>query len=220
MNKKIVTIDGPAGAGKTSVSYALSKRLGWIYVDTGALYRGVAFEIKRAGINWQKENELRALLDDMELDFMMEKGCPVLISSGEDISGKIRTADIAMLASSVSAMPVVREALLSIQRSLALKNNAVFEGRDMGTIVFPGADFKFFLFADLKIRALRRYREMKNENHDLEKVEHDMEKRDKNDSLRECAPLKPAIDAVMIDSTYMTLNEVVEKIFDIVNARL
>ncbi len=220
MNKKIVTIDGPAGAGKTSVSHALSKRLGWIYVDTGALYRGVAFEVKRSGINWQKENELRALIDGMELDFMMIKGVPVLLSSGEDISGKIRTQDISMLASSVSAMPVVREALLSIQRSFAMKNNAVFEGRDMGTIVFPKADFKFFLFADLKIRALRRYREMKSENYDLDTVEHDMEERDKNDSLRKCAPLKPAVDAVMIDSTYLTLNEVVEKMFTIVNVRL
>ena len=213
MGKKIVTIDGPAGAGKTSVSQALSKRLGWIYVDTGALYRGVALEVKRKGVDWQKENELKVLMDGMKLDFIIKKGASVLLSSGEDISGKIRTPEISMLASDVSAMPVVRKALLGIQRALALKNNAVFEGRDMGTIVFPEADFKFFLFADLKIRALRRYREMKNENHDLDTVEHDMEERDKNDSLRKCAPLKPAIDAVMIDSTFMTLNEVVEKMF-------
>ncbi len=211
MNKKIVTIDGPAGAGKTSVSQALSKRLGWIYVDTGALYRGVAFEVKRAGINWQNENELKALMNGMELNFIMQKGVPVLFSSGEDISAQIRTPDISMLASSVSAMPIVRKALLNIQRSIAGQNNAVFEGRDMGTVVFPEADFKFFLFADLKIRALRRYKEIKNKNYDLDTVERDMEKRDKNDSLRKCAPLKPAIDAVMIDSTYMTLNEVVEK---------
>jgi len=211
MDKKIVTIDGPAGAGKTSVSQALSKRLGWIYVDTGALYRGVAFEVQRAGINWQNENELKALMNGMELNFIMQKGVPVLFSSGEDISAQIRTPDISMLASSVSAMPIVRKALLNIQRSIAGQNNAVFEGRDMGTVVFPEADFKFFLFADLKIRALRRYKEIKNKNYDLDTVERDMEKRDKNDSLRKCAPLKPAIDAVMIDSTYMTLNEVVEK---------
>ncbi len=220
ITKKIVTIDGPAGAGKTSVSQALSKLLGWIYVDTGALYRGVAFEVKRAGINWRNGNELKALVDKIELDFVTKNEAPVLLSSGEDISLQIRTSEISMLASNVSAMPVVRTALLNIQRSFALRKNAVFEGRDMGTIVFPCADFKFFLFADLKIRALRRYREIEDKNNDLNSVEQDMEKRDKNDSNRKHAPLKPAPDAVMIDSTDMTLNEVVETMFNIIKVKL
>ncbi len=218
--KKIITIDGPAGAGKTTVSQTIAKRLGWIYVDTGALYRGVAFEVKRTGIDWRNEIELKNLLDRIDLDFTIGDDHPVLLSSGEDISGKIRTPEISMLASDVSAEPVVRAALLNIQKNFALKNNAVFEGRDMGTIVFPAADFKFFLSADLKIRALRRYMEMENkEQHlfSLESVEDDMAKRDKNDSIREQAPLKPAFDAVIINSTDMTLNEVVEKMLGIIN---
>lgn len=221
--KKIITIDGPAGAGKTTVSKILAKRLGWIYVDTGALYRGVAFEVKRTGIDWHNEIELKGMLDRIDLEFAMGDCSSALLSSGEDISGKIRTPEISMLASDVSAEPAVRSALLDIQKNMAEKNNAVFEGRDMGTIVFPGADFKFFLFADLKIRALRRYREMGNKDQHLysvESVEHDMAKRDKHDSVRKLAPLKPACDAVVIDSTEMTLNDVVEKMLSMVSLRL
>ncbi len=214
---KIVTIDGPAGAGKTSVSRILSQRLGWIYVDTGALYRAVAFEVKKQEINWHNEQELSALLNELKLDYIIKNGIPVLLSSGEDITGKIRTNEISMLASSVSAKPIVRAALLNIQRSFALKNNAVFEGRDMGTIVFPEADFKFFLFADLKVRAMRRYKEMQNETHDFNSIKKEIAKRDENDSNRECAPLKPASDAILIDSTDMTLDEVVEKMLGIIN---
>ncbi len=214
---KIVTIDGPAGAGKTSVSRILSQRLGWIYVDTGALYRAVAFEVKKQGINWHNEQELSALLNELKLDYIIKNGIPVLLSSGEDITGKIRTNEISMLASSVSAKPIVRAALLNIQRSFALKNNAVFEGRDMGTIVFPEADFKFFLFADLKVRAMRRYKEMQNETHDFNSIKKEIAKRDENDSNRECAPLKPASNAILIDSTDMTLDEVVEKMLGIIN---
>jgi len=217
--KKIITIDGPAGAGKTTVSKILAKRLGWIYVDTGALYRGVAFEVKRTGTDWHNEIELKGMLDRIDLEFTTGGSFSVLLSSGEDISGKIRTPEISMLASEVSAEPAVRSALLDIQKNMAAKNNAVFEGRDMGTIVFPGADFKFFLCADLKIRALRRYREMGNKDqhrYSVESVEHDMAKRDKHDSVRKLAPLKPAGDAVVIDSTEMTINEVVEKILSMV----
>ncbi len=213
---KVITIDGPAGAGKTSISKILSRRLGWIYVDTGSLYRAVALEVDRRGINWKDENKLADFLNRIDIDYIVKKGEPVLVSSGEDITGMIRTHKISMLASHVSSKPVVRAYLLDMQRTFALKNNAVFEGRDMGTVVFPEADFKFFLFADLKIRALRRFREMKNKNHDFETVKQDMAKRDENDSNRKHAPLKPADDAVLIDSTDMTLEQVVDKMLGII----
>lgn len=211
MHTRIITIDGPAGAGKTTVSKLLSKKLGCIYVDTGALYRGVAFEIIQQNINWEDDPVLEEFLKTLDLNFIMEADRLVLISFGRDISEYIRTPEISMLASSSSAKPQVRSALLEIQRNIARTKDAVFEGRDMGTVVFPDASYKFFLYADLAIRAKRRFEEMPEEKKDLSRVQKDMETRDNNDSKRKSAPLKPAEDAVEIDSTFLTIEEVVEK---------
>ncbi len=211
MHTRIITIDGPAGAGKTTVSKLLSKKLGCIYVDTGALYRGVAFEIIQQNINWEDDHVLEEFLKTLDLNFIMEADRLVLISFGRDISEYIRTPEISMLASSSSAKPQVRSALLEIQRNIARTKDAVFEGRDMGTVVFPDASYKFFLYADLAIRAKRRFEEMPEEKKDLSRVQKDMETRDNNDSKRKSAPLKPAEDAVEIDSTFLTIEEVVEK---------
>lgn len=211
MHTRIITIDGPAGAGKTTVSKLLSQKLGCIYVDTGALYRGVAFEILRQKINWEDDPVLEEFLKTLDLNFIMEADRLVLMSSGRDISDYIRTPEISMLASSSSAKPQVRSALLEIQRNIARAKDAVFEGRDMGTIVFPDAAHKFFLYADLEIRAKRRFDEMPEATKDLSRVQKDMETRDNNDSKRKSAPLKPAEDAVEIDSTFLTVDEVVEK---------
>ena len=139
MSKRIITIDGPAGAGKTTVSKLLSKKLGCIYVDTGALYRGVAYEIGQQKINWENDIILKGFLKTLDLNFVMGKDGLVLMSSGKDITGSIRTPEIAMLASSSSAKPQVRTALLDIQKKLAKTKDTVFEGRDMGTVVFPKA---------------------------------------------------------------------------------
>ncbi|SLM30835.1 Cytidylate kinase [Desulfamplus magnetovallimortis] len=207
----IITIDGPAGAGKTTVSKALSTRLGCIYVDTGALYRGVAYEIQRCNFNIERTAEIEDFLSGIELNLKMEKDGLHLYSLSQDITDYIRTPEITMLASSVSAMPAVREKLLGIQRSIAEFNDAVFEGRDMGTIVFPDADYKFFLYADLEIRARRRYSETDKKEQTLDEVAASMAVRDKNDSSRSEAPLKPAADAVMVDSTHMNVEDVVEK---------
>ena len=136
MNRRIITIDGPAGAGKTTVSKVLARELGCVYVDTGALYRAVAFEIKRRQVNWEDRALLEQFLACLDLDFVMEGREPVLTSSGRDISAYIRTNEISMLASATSAVPQVRKALLGIQRSIAGERDAVFEGRDMGTAVF------------------------------------------------------------------------------------
>ncbi|MEN8211338.1 MAG: (d)CMP kinase [Thermodesulfobacteriota bacterium] len=216
MSTKIITIDGPAGAGKTTVSKLLSKELGIIYVDTGAIYRGVAFEIKNQNIEWENDVILETFLKGLDLNFIKKNGSLVLISSGRDISKFIRTPEISMLASSSSARPQVRAALLDIQRKIAKREDAVFEGRDMGTVVFPEADYKFYLFADLTVRAKRRYDEMPDKTKNINKVEQEMQTRDTNDSQRETAPLKPAADAIEIDSTFLTVEQVVEKMFKII----
>ncbi len=209
--RRIITIDGPAGAGKTTVSKALAKVLGCVYVDTGALYRGVAFEISRQQINWQETHLLERFLTSLELDFVMEGREPVLTSSGRDISAYIRTNEISMLASSTSAVPQVRKALLGIQKSIARERDAVFEGRDMGTAVFPNASYKFFLTADVKVRAQRRFEESNTPGISFNKILQDIVKRDADDTQRAISPLKPAQDAVFIDTTALDVSQVVEK---------
>jgi len=216
MATRIITIDGPAGAGKTTVSKLLSQKLGIIYVDTGAIYRGVAFEIKGQNIEWENDSMLESFLEDLDLNFIKKNGSLLLMSSGRDISKFIRTPEISMLASSSSARPQVRAALLDIQRKIAKTEDAVFEGRDMGTVVFPEAEYKFYLFADLTVRAKRRYDEMPDKVKNINKVEQEIQTRDNNDSQRETAPLKPAADAIEIDSTFLTIDQVVEKMLKII----
>ena len=209
--KLLITIDGPAGAGKTTVSRALAARLGYRYIDTGALYRGVALAVKNQGIEPQSDADLKALCHELDMTFIIKDGNLRLISNGEDISDRIRTPEITMLASAVSARPVVREYLLGLQKDMGREKAAVFEGRDMGTVVFPDADVKFFLDASTRKRARRRFDELKsNSDQTLDDVERDMQKRDQNDSTREVAPLKPASDAVVIDSTDLTVEQVVD----------
>ena len=211
MKKLLITIDGPAGAGKTTVSRALADRLGYRYIDTGALYRAVALAAKTRGINPENDAELKGLCAELELAFVLAETGLRLFLNGEDITDHIRTAEITMLASAISARPVVREYLLDLQRNLGKEKAAVFEGRDMGTVVFPDADLKFFLDATTRTRALRRYDEVKSQStQTLEEVDLDIQRRDRNDSTRELAPLKPAQDAIVIDSTDLNVAEVVE----------
>ena len=212
MNKKLlITIDGPAGAGKTTVSRALADRLGYRYIDTGALYRGVALAVKTKGINPQNDADLKRLCDELELAFVVNDDGLRLISNGQDISDRIRTPEITMLASAVSARPVVREYLLDLQKDMGSEKAAVFEGRDMGTVVFPQADVKYFLDASTRKRAKRRFDELKSKSSQtLDEVERDIQQRDQNDRTREVAPLKPARDAIIIDSTDLTVEQVVK----------
>lgn len=216
MTRQIVTIDGPAGSGKTTVSRQLAMKLNWIYVDTGALYRGVALGIRQSGVDWKDPAALKRFLEQVRLDLVMNHGELILLSDGHDISGLIRTPEISMLASAVSAVPEVRRALLGIQQEIARQHDAVFEGRDMGTVVFPEAQYKFFLYADLKTRAIRRFNEFQNSGQTLDDVQSQMEKRDSNDTNRDEAPLKPAADAILIDSTLMEPDDVVEKLYGII----
>ena len=211
MKDMVVTIDGPAGAGKTTVSRQLAGRLGYRYVDTGALYRGVAHAAREKSIEPTDDDALSVLCTGLNLELVASENGSRLISGGVDITDQIRTPEIAMLASAVSARPVVRQFLLGLQRRLGAEKRAVFEGRDMGTVVFPEADVKFFLSADVAERARRRFNEMPHENGlTLEQVEADIRRRDENDSTRKHAPLKPAEDAIMVDSTDRTPAEVID----------
>ena len=211
MKKLLITIDGPAGAGKTSVSRALAQRLGYRYIDTGALYRGVAYEVQRQGVDPESEADLTALCDRLQLTFKQKGDELRLYSASTDISDHIRTSEISMLASAVSAKPVVRQYLLDVQKDIGRQKAAVFEGRDMGTVVFPKADVKFFLDASPRTRARRRYDEIKSKSdQSLKQVETDMQRRDRHDSTRNLAPLKAADDAILIDSTDLSIEKVVE----------
>ena len=210
-NKKLlITIDGPAGAGKTTVSRLLADRLGYRYIDTGALYRGVALAVKTRGVNPENDADLATLCGRLKISFSLNNEGLRLILDGKDITDRIRTPEITMLASAVSAKPVVRRYLLELQRNLGSEKAAVFEGRDMGTVVFPEADLKFFLDASTKTRALRRFEELKSKTtQTLDQVEHEMKQRDQNDTTRQAAPLKPAADAIIIDSTDLSAEQVV-----------
>lgn len=212
MKKKLlITIDGPAGAGKTTASKILAERLGYKYIDTGALYRGVAWEAQKAGVGSDDDAGLERLCGAVTLKFARDERGLRLLSNGADITGEIRTPEMSMLASTVSARPVVRKYLLSVQIELGKEKEAVFEGRDMGTVVFPNADVKFYLDASVKTRAERRYKELagKKDSPGMEEIERDIRLRDENDSKRSLAPLKPAEDAFIIDSTGLDIESVV-----------
>jgi cytidylate kinase len=221
LKRLIITIDGPSGAGKTTVSRMLADRLGYKYIDTGALYRGVALEAISAGLNPDDDTGLENILSSLKMKFVCGEKEMRLISNDLDITDKIRTPEISMFASAASARPVVRKFLLELQRELGRDKGVVFEGRDMGTVVFPDADVKFYLDASHKTRSLRRYREFKSEtSQTLEDVEKDIKCRDKNDSSRELAPLKAAEDAVIIDSTHLSARDVVDRMMNVIGDKI
>ena len=217
MKNLLIVIDGPAGSGKTTVSNLLAERLGYSYVDTGALYRAIALAAKTAGIASDDDAALEKLCRIICLEIKPTSRGFCLMLDGSEVGERIRTPDISMMASAVSARPVVRRYLLDLQRRIGKQKRCVFEGRDMGTVVFPDADKKFFLDASLKTRAMRRYEQYKSDNHQTpEDVEKDMARRDHNDSTRDIAPLKPAADAIFIDTTLMSSEQVVEKILSMI----
>jgi cytidylate kinase len=209
----VITIDGPAGSGKSTVSRQLAGRIGYAYLDTGAMYRAVALAAKRKGIPLDNGHKLGELCGNLNLRFESEHNPPILIMEDEDISEKIRNPEIDMLSSNVSAVKEVREAMCDLQRkmSLDLKTGLVAEGRDMGTVVFPNARFKFLLTASLEERASRRHKELLARGKTMEKstVTSRMKDRDHQDENRTLAPLKPATDALILDSTGMGIEDVV-----------
>lgn len=208
----VVTIDGPAGAGKSSVGRALAERLGYLYVDTGAMYRAVAVLALEGEGDPLNEDLLERICEGLDLQIVRRDGEYRLFANGRDLSVEIRRPEVSTLASAVSARAGVRRRLSYLQRRLGERGGIVLEGRDMGTVVFPDADVKFFLDATPEVRSRRRYHELeaKGERVDLEEVYQDLIQRDRNDHSRQLSPLKPARDAIIVDSTELGINEVVE----------
>ena len=216
-----VAIDGPAGAGKSTIAKAAAKELGFIYVDTGALYRAIAYNAVTKGVIDDTQKTIDMLIDtNVELKYV--DGVQAVYLNGDDVSAYIRTPEISMGASKVSAIPQVREFLLNLQRDIAQKNNVIMDGRDIATVVLPNADVKIFLFASPECRAQRRYKELmeKGEDVTLEDVLADVNQRDYQDSHREIAPLKPSEDSVMADTSKLNLEESIQLIIDIIKERI
>jgi cytidylate kinase len=213
----IVTIDGPAGSGKSTAARALARRLGFEYLDTGAMYRAVALAALRAGSDLHDQNALSRLLADLTLE--MPPGRVLL--NGEDVAGLIRTAEVTAASGPVASSPVVRRRLVELQRQIAAGRDMVCEGRDQGTIVFPDAICKFFLVADPLERARRRQREMaeRGEVVTIDAVLKAQQERDARDAARDLAPMRPADDAVVLDSTGLTSEQVVERMAELVHVR-
>jgi cytidylate kinase len=212
MMKKVVTIDGPAGAGKSSVAKALARRLGYSLLDTGAIYRGVALVAKQRGIPWEDAGRLAEVARDLAIEFKFVGDTNSTFVAGEDVSTAIRTPEISQGASQVSAHGPVRAALLDLQRRLGAGGGVVVEGRDTGTVVFPHAQAKFFLSATDEERARRRVEEhrLAGKPVDFDVTLREIRERDHRDSSRDVAPMKAADDAVVIDSSTMTIDEVVD----------
>lgn len=217
-----IAIDGPAGAGKSTIARRAAKQLGYIYVDTGALYRAVGVGAMRAGADTKSAEQVAPLLDSMKIELKFVSGEQVVLLNGEDVCVAIRTPEASMAASDVSAIPEVRAFLFELQRDIARTNNCIMDGRDIGTVVLPDAEIKIFLTASAEERAQRRYRELceKGARVEYEDVLKEMVERDYNDSHRAIAPLKAADDAILADTTDIGLEEAVEKIISIIRERL
>lgn len=199
-----VAIDGPAGAGKSTIAKRVAKELGFIYVDTGALYRALGLNAINLGINIDDNKAVEALLRTIKVELKFIDSEQRVILNGEDVSDLIRTPEVSMMASDISALPIVRDFLLDLQRNLAKTSNVLMDGRDIGTVVLPQAKIKIFLTASAQCRAKRRYDFLKDEKGmdvDFDEVLKDIETRDYNDSHRAVAPLKPANDAVLVDTS-------------------
>lgn len=223
MGKINIAIDGPAGAGKSTIAKLISKSLGILYLDTGAMYRAVALKAIRNGIDTLDKEKLTELVKNIDIKIIYTGNEQRVFLEGEDITDKIRTPEISTGASNVAVVPEVRIKMVELQREIADRNSVVMDGRDIGTYVLPRADLKIFLTASVEERAKRRYKEQLEKGMitgSFEDVRKDMEYRDKNDSSRAFAPLAKAEDAVEIDTTSMTIEEVAEKIILMVKGQL
>lgn len=217
-----VAIDGPAGAGKSTLAKAAAKTLGFVYVDTGAIYRTVGLAAKRAGVAKDDVPGVTALLPGLSVDITYLDGAQRMLLDGEDVSDSIRTPEMSDYASNVSAMPQVRAYLMDMQRQMARRYDVIMDGRDIGTVVLPNASLKVFLTADVEKRAKRRYQELleKGTKTSFDEVLADMKVRDARDMGRETAPLKAAVDAVVLDTGDMTLEESIDALLDLIRARM
>lgn len=217
-----IALDGPSGAGKSTVAKALAKKLGIIYVDTGALYRTVGLYVRNQGVSKDDEQKVISLLPEINLGMEFINGEQIVTLNGTNVGDTIRTGEIAMYASRVSAIPRVREFLLETQRKIARENSVVMDGRDIGTVILPDAEVKIFMVASPEARAKRRYLELiaKGENCTLEGVLEDIKTRDHNDSTRKTAPAIPADDAVILDNSDLDIEGTVEAVIDIIRTKV
>lgn len=206
-----IAIDGPAGAGKSTIAKKLAKKISFIYVDTGAMYRAMGYYFLQHGIRAEEEEKIKEACDDISVALAYENGVQKVLLNGEDISDKIRQEEVGNMASATSGYGFVRAKLLSLQQDMAAQHNVIMDGRDIGTHVLPNADVKIFLTADAHVRALRRYEEFTAKGIDctLENVEREVIERDERDMNRAIAPLKQAEDAVRVDTSQMNIDEVV-----------
>ncbi len=211
-----IAIDGPAGAGKSTIAKLVAKNLNYIYVDTGAMYRAIAYELVRTGVDIEDEKALTDACSKMKIEIKYEEGVQQVYMNGENVTPYLRTEETGNMASKSSAKAPVRAALLDIQRNMAVEHNVVMDGRDIGTNVLPNAETKIYLTASADERANRRYKELteKGEEADFEKIKADIIERDERDMNRDIAPLKQADDAHLVDSSDMTIDEVVETIMN------
>ena len=216
-----VAIDGPSGAGKSTVARAAAARLGYVYVATGAMYRAIGLAVCRRGISGEDAAGIIAVLPEIEIRLAYQDGGQRVLLNGEDVSNAIRTPEIAYYASKVSAVPEVRQFLLDVQRDMAKKGNILMDGRDIGTVILPDAPVKIFLTASAETRAERRYLELAEKGQQVtrEGVLHDIVERDRQDMTRAVAPLKQAEDAVLLDTSNMTLDESIEAVLQIIREK-
>ena len=222
MESKSVALDGPAGSGKSTLARRAAKRFGLIYVDTGALYRSVGLFAVRNGVSPKDGPGVAKLLPELKLEMKYDDlGVQRMILNGEDVTEAIRLPEVSIYASNVSALPIVRDFLLSTQRGMAVKYDCIMDGRDIGTVVLPNAGLKVFLTAEPEARARRRYLELveKGVQTTLEEVLRDMTMRDKNDSERETSPLKAAEDAVLLDTTHLDLEQSIDALCKLIADR-
>ncbi len=206
-----IAIDGPAGAGKSTIAKAVAKELGYIYVDTGAMYRAIALYIIENNIDVEDEERVSQACNEIDVQIKYEDGMQQVYLNGRNVQSEIRKEAVGNMASTAAAKKPVRDKLLLLQRNIAERNDVVMDGRDIGTFVLPDAEYKYYLTASVKTRAMRRYNELKakGETPDIAKIEEDIEKRDYQDMNREIAPLKQAEDAIYVDSSDMTIEQVV-----------
>ncbi|MBR3306690.1 MAG: (d)CMP kinase [Lachnospiraceae bacterium] len=216
MERFSVAIDGPAGAGKSTIAKSLSKRLGVIYVDTGAMYRAMALHILRSGVDPSDTEAVTKASGSADISIDFADGIQQVLLNGENVSGVIRTEEVSAMASKVSVNPEVRKKLVELQQKLASEKSVVMDGRDIGTVVLPNAEVKIYLTASVEVRAERRYKELieKGEAAELEAIKAEIRERDERDMNREISPLKQADDAYLLDSSYMSIDEVLEAMLD------
>lgn len=214
-----IAIDGPAGAGKSTIAKAVAKEMSYIYVDTGALYRSIALNAMLNSVDTDNADDIKAMLENTNVELKFINGEQRVFLNNEDVSDKIRTTEVSMMASKVSAVPAVREFLLELQRSIARANNVLMDGRDIGTVVLPDAQVKIFLTASAECRAKRRYDDYVRMgiDEDYDKILADIVKRDYDDSHRAIAPLKPAEGSVTVDTSDYTLQQSIDRIVEIIN---